>query len=140
MSRQEIERRVATDADPVGLAWGLVEAFRRGDHDLIGHLAAAAVHHGLVGKVVTFLVDLAVPHQVSFQAGAVPEQRYVQGLVLARGTGISDTYAELLAALEDKPPDEAVRYLVSAALLVADLVEFGLVAAPVVTFASWHTS
>lgn len=122
---------VTTDHDPSGLAFGLVRAFGSGDDLLMLRLLAVPAEHPEIGrKALAFLVDLVVPVQVHFEAppGARREHKLLEGLVLARGTGLSDVYDAILAA------GELSKLLIVAAQLVGQLHERGKVSLPQVHF------
>ena len=122
---------VTTDHDPSGLAFGLVQAFGSGDDALLLRLLGVPTLHPEIGReALAFLVDLVVPVQVHFEAPspARREHKLLEGLVLARGTGLSEVYDAILAA------GELPKLLIVAAQLVGQLHESGRVALPTVHF------
>lgn len=132
--RHSHELRTLTESDPQGLALGLVQAWTDGNQVLLRRLVVGPIGDAdLCRGALLFLVDLAVPHQCDFE-GPTREHAVVAGLVLARATGLDDTFEELLGSADP------VRLLVLAVALVSQLRRTGRLELPTVRFASWVDS
>lgn len=143
MMEQFHEPRVLDDRDPQGVAFGLIQAFRDADDDTLKRLLAAAVGRGpvLFADTVRLLVDLAVPHQVSFEvSGPRQAHRRVQGLILARGIGLYELFDEIVATIRGFDAHVQAVHLAVLTQLVAGLVDAGHVHVPGVVFAEGSRS
>lgn len=141
------EHRVLTDHDPQGLAYGLIQTFLDEDDVTFKRLVAAAVGRGpeRFDAAVAFLVDLVVPHQavfavVSADDGLTRVRNRVQGLILARGTGLADVYEQILRPVRDLDASDRAVHVAVLAQLAAGLVVRGHLSVPTVAFADLGTS
>lgn len=125
-----------SDTQPDGIALGLAAAWRE-PQDLrrFKLLLAAATQRGpeLYGATLTYLLDLATPHQLDYDP-TTDEQRLVTGLILARASGLDQVTEQLLTIVLRADVGARLRYLVAAATLVAGLADRGRLELPAVRF------